>query len=129
MGSMRINRFAFNALLAVCLISLTRCTSTSGTETGWQKKNKELIAKYNLKERELSGLPKTTIVSNLEPAKVTSLDKLDSISLVPGCTCQTFLGKRYHDQCAATGTQCKNSGRSTCRPTGLYLCLKAPSTN
>ena len=92
MGSMRINRFAFNALLAVCLISLTRCTSTSGTETDWQKKNKELIAKYNLKERGLSGLPKTTIVSNLEPAKVTSLDKLDSIALYPGVNAKIFWG-------------------------------------
>lgn len=92
MRAMRRNKIAFNGLLAVFIVTLTQCTSTSGTKPEWQDKNKELIAKYNLKEKELSGLPNTTIISNLEPAKVTSLDKFDSIALYPGVNAKLFWG-------------------------------------
>jgi gluconolactonase len=92
MTVIRINKIGLNSLLAVCFIGLTRCTSTSGTESEWQSKNKELVAKYNLRERELSGLPKTMIASNLEAAKVKSLNKLDSIALYPGVNAKVFWG-------------------------------------
>jgi gluconolactonase len=84
------NKIVCIGLLTVSLIVLTNCSSTPGTE--WQKKNEELIAKYNLTERKLSGLPKTTTASNLEPAKVTGIDKLDSISLYKGVTAKLFWG-------------------------------------
>jgi gluconolactonase len=86
------NKIVCIVLLTISLIILTHCNSTSGSEPEWQKKNGELIAKYNLAERELSGLPKTTIASNLEPAKVTGLDKLDSIELYPGVNAKLFWG-------------------------------------
>jgi gluconolactonase len=86
------NKIVCIVLLTISSIILTHCNSTSGSEPEWQKKNRELIAKYNLAERELSGLPKTTIASNLEPAKVTGLDKLDSIELYPGVNAKLFWG-------------------------------------
>lgn len=92
MRAIRIEKNIFNSLLAITLISLTHCTSSTGSQPDWQKKNEELIAKYNLKEKELEGLPKTTIGSNLEPAKVTGPDKLDSVSLYPGVTAKFFWG-------------------------------------
>lgn len=79
-------------LLVTSLITLTHCSSTSGTEPEWKKTNKELITKYNLTERELPELPKTTIESNLEAAKVTSLDKLGSIALYEGVNAKLFWG-------------------------------------
>ncbi len=81
-----------HGLLSISIIILTQCTSTSGSEAEWQKKNKELIAKYNLTENKLSGLPKATIASNLEPAKVTSLEKLDSFALYPDVNAKLFWG-------------------------------------
>jgi gluconolactonase len=90
MSSTLTNKILFNGLLAVNLIGLTQCTSTSGPE--WQKKNKELIAQHNLTVRELSGLPKTMIESNIEPAKVKSLNNLDSIVLYPGVNARIFWG-------------------------------------
>lgn len=92
MRATRMNKLACSGLLATVLFTFTHCSSTSPAESDWQEKNKELIAKYNLKERELSGLPKTTIASNLEPAKVTSLEKLDSIALYPGVQAKLFWG-------------------------------------
>ena len=91
MRSSLIRKIICNSFLAACLFVLTHCSSTSGVEPGWEKTNKELIAKYNLTERKLTGLPKT-FESNLEPAKVTSIDNLDSIILFTGVKAKLFWG-------------------------------------
>jgi gluconolactonase len=87
-----MNRATSYSLMLTGLITLANCTSTSRTETQWQNKNKELITKYNLSERELPGLPKATVASNLEAAKVMALEKLDSIQLYPGVNARLFWG-------------------------------------
>jgi gluconolactonase len=79
-----IDRVLFVAIVVV----LTQCSSSPE----WQKKNKELIKQYNLTERVLSGLPKTAIESNLEPAKVATLDSLTSAELYPGVSASFFWG-------------------------------------
>jgi len=81
-----------NSFLAACLFVLTHCSSNPGVESEWDKTNKELIAKYNLTERTLPKLPKTIIESNLEPAKVKSVDNLDSVLLYPGVKAKLFWG-------------------------------------
>ncbi len=86
------NRIVIYGLLATSLLILTHCTTTSDSQPEWQKKNQKLIAEHKLNVRELSGLPKTTIASNLEPAKVIGLDKLDSIGLYPGVNAKLFWG-------------------------------------
>jgi len=91
MRALRQPKIAFNMLLAICLACLTNCSSSTDP-AGWEKKNNELIAKYNLTAQRLSGLPETTIASNVEPAKVTSLDKLDSVALYPGVNAKLFWG-------------------------------------
>ena len=59
MRSTLTNKFVSKSLLALSLISLTQCTSTSsGPEPEWAAKNKELIAEHKLTVREISGLPK-----------------------------------------------------------------------
>ena len=68
------NKFIFSSLLAAILIISTQCT----TVPEWQKKSQELIKQYNLTVREIPGLPKTGIKSNLEPGKVMSLDNFSS---------------------------------------------------
>ena len=90
MRSTLTNRILFKGLYVLSLIGFTQCNSTSAPE--WQKKNKELIAQHNLPVRELAGLPKTMIESNLEPAKVTSLNNLDSIVLYSGVNAKIFWG-------------------------------------
>lgn len=87
----RTTRIAFNILLIICVNCLLHCTS-SPYSSEWEKKNDELIAQYNLTAKELSGLPNTTIASNIEPAKVTSLDKLDSVALYPDINAKLFWG-------------------------------------
>ncbi|NJO25394.1 MAG: cupin domain-containing protein, partial [Bacteroidia bacterium] len=71
---------------------LTHCTSASGPEPEWAKKNNELIKQYDLRVRELSGLPEIKIASNLEPAKVKSVDSLASTILYPGVNVKIFWG-------------------------------------
>jgi gluconolactonase len=92
MRTIQLSKIVFKGLLAVTLIGLTHCTSSSGSIPEWQKKNEVLIRQYNLTEKNLSGLPKTTIASNLEAAKVKSLDKMDSIALYPGVNAKLFWG-------------------------------------
>lgn len=74
----------------VCLsaIVLMQCTS----DPAWKKKNDELIAQHNLTVREVRGLPKSTVESNLEPAKVKGLDSLSKVELHPGVTASMFWG-------------------------------------
>jgi len=78
------------SLLAIIVLCLTNCKSSSAPE--WHQKNEVLIKQYALTERELSGLPETTIGSSLEPGKVKSLDSLASVSLHPGVTAKIFWG-------------------------------------
>ena len=78
----------FPGLLALSLLILTQCAPTPE----WQKKNKELIRQYSLTEKMLSGLPKTKIASNLEPAKVTKLDSAATASLYPGVNAKLYWG-------------------------------------
>ena len=82
------NKIIFRCLLAAILIVMTQCTSVPD----WQKLNKELIKKYDLTVRELPGLPKTKIKSNLEPGKVTSLDSLINTELYPGVDARIYWG-------------------------------------
>jgi gluconolactonase len=87
-----MNKILFKGLLGISLFSLTQCTSTSGPEPDWAKKNEELIAEHKLTVRELSGLPNNSIESNIEAAKVKSLDNMDSIMLYPGVNAKVFWG-------------------------------------
>ena len=77
-----------SAMLTALAIAMMQCTSAPA----WQTKNKELIKQYNLTERELSGLPKTSLESNLDAAKVTSLDSLAGTELYAGVKANIFWG-------------------------------------
>src|SRR6188508_435381 len=92
MRSTRMTKAIFSCLLVTIVIFLTLCTSASGPEPEWTKKNKELIKQYNLTERELPGLPESKVASNLEPAKVTVVDSLASASLHAGVNAKLFWG-------------------------------------
>jgi gluconolactonase len=78
--------------LAIVALVFPNCGSVSTSAPEWEQHNEELIKKYDLKVRSLEGLPDNTIASNLEPAKVKSLDELDSISLYPGVNAHLFWG-------------------------------------
>src|SRR3989337_1676035 len=84
------NKIVVSGLLVASLFVLTHCSSSPVSE--WQKKNQELIEQYNLKVRQLGGVPKAAIASNLEAAKVKSLDNLDSTVLYPGVSAKFFWG-------------------------------------
>lgn len=83
-------KIVINSLLITSLIALLRCTSATSSE--WDKKNQELIEKYDLKIRPLAGVPETKVASNLEAAKVKSLHSLDSTVLHPGVNARFFWG-------------------------------------
>src|SRR5689334_13102355 len=87
-----LNRSFFWGILVVALFGLSHCMTVSNKSPEWEKTNGELIKKYDLKERSLTGLPESTVESNLEPAKVKDLNGLDSISLYPGVTAKLFWG-------------------------------------
>jgi gluconolactonase len=82
--------FFIHGLLVISLFVLTRCSSTSAS--GWEKKNEELIEKYDLEVRQLNGVPDITIASNLEAARVNSVDSLQTAELHPGVQAKVFWG-------------------------------------
>jgi gluconolactonase len=83
----------FPGLLLIASIFLfAHCTFTSGSAPDWRQKNEALIEKYDLKVRELPDLPKSTIASNLEAAKVKTVSALDSVNLYPGVNARIFWG-------------------------------------
>jgi gluconolactonase len=92
MQATRLQRTVCFGLLGFTLFAVSHCTSSSGAEHGWEKKNRELIAQYNLKEQQLSALPAAAVPSNLEAAQVTGLQKLDSVELHPGVGAKMFWG-------------------------------------
>jgi gluconolactonase len=75
-------------LLVLIVILLARCTSAPE----WQKKNNNLIKQYSLKVRQLTGLPKTNVVSNLQAGKVTTLDSIANTVLYPGVNAKIYWG-------------------------------------
>lgn len=85
-----LNKVVISGLLLASLFSLANCSSVSAPE--WQKKNRELIEKYDLKVRELAAVPNGGIASNLDAATVKRLDKLDSVLLHPGVNTKLFWG-------------------------------------
>lgn len=86
----RLNKIFTWGISAIFLLSMSHCTTVSNSSADWEQRNSELIKEYKLTKRSLTGLPKTTIASNLEPAKVT--DGLDSINLYPGVSANLFWG-------------------------------------
>ena len=90
MKSTRTNNMIICSLLAIIVLFMGNCKSSSAPE--WHQKNKALIKQHDLTERELSGLPETTIGSNLEPGKVKTLDSIGNVSLHPGVTAKIFWG-------------------------------------
>ena len=82
------NRIISPGMLVLILIVMAQCTSAPE----WQKKNNELIKQYSLTERQLTGLPKTKVVSNLQAGKVTSLDSIATTTLYPGVTAKLYWG-------------------------------------
>lgn len=73
-------------LLALPVMILVQCTGGSG----WEKRNKEVIKQYSIIGRERTDIPKTKIVSNLQPGKVTGLDSLPVTALHPGVSAKLY---------------------------------------
>jgi gluconolactonase len=70
------------------VILLAQCISAPE----WQKKNNDLVKQYSLKVRQLTGLPKTNVVSNLQAGKVTTLDSIANAVLYPGVNAKIYWG-------------------------------------
>ena len=81
-------KLIFPGLLVLIVILLAQCASAPE----WQKKNNNLIKQYSLTERQLAGLPKTNVVSNLQAGKVTTLDSIANTVLYPGVNAKIYWG-------------------------------------
>jgi gluconolactonase len=81
-------KLIFPGLLVLIVILLAQCTSAPE----WQKKNNYLIKQYSLTERQLAGLPKTNVVSNLQAGKVTTLDSIANTVLYAGVNAKIYWG-------------------------------------
>lgn len=93
MRAIVLRKILFHSLLVLCAVCLVYCNATSGSATDWQQTNEKLIEENKLTVRELTGLPKTGIASNLQPAKVTGMHNLDSMTLHPGVQARIFWGE------------------------------------
>ena len=89
MKSMFNKKILSPGLMAMAVIILTQCTSAPE----WKTKNGELIKQYSLTGRELTGLPKTKVNSNLGAGKVTSLESIAGTELYTGVNAKLYWGK------------------------------------
>jgi len=92
MQSLLAAKTIYGGFLGAILLVLTNCSSDAGSEPGWVTKNKKLIGQYNLTERKIPGLPVQNLTSNLEAAKVTSMDSLTNVMLYTGVNSKMFWG-------------------------------------
>lgn len=83
------SRILLPGLLFSASLMLIQCSSAPE----WKQKNDELITQYSLAGRELTGLPKTKVISNLEAGKVTSLESITSTELYPGVSAKLYWGQ------------------------------------
>ncbi len=83
------SRILLHGLLVSALIMMNQCSSAPE----WKQKNDELIKQYSLTGRELTSLPKTKIISNLEAGKVTSLENITGTELYPGVNAKLYWGQ------------------------------------
>lgn len=83
-----MKRIIVPGFLIIIMIIMGRCTSAPE----WQKKNNELIKQYALTVRQLSGIPKINIESNLVPGEVTSLNNLPGTDLHAGVKAKIYWG-------------------------------------
>ena len=81
-------KLIFPCLLVLIVILMAQCISAPE----WQKKNNDLVKQYSLTERQLAGLPKTNVVSNLQAGKVTTLDSIANTVLYPGVNAKIYWG-------------------------------------
>lgn len=77
-----------NALVIAAVAAMIQCKTTPE----WHEKNQELIKQHNLEKRELSGLPANSLQSNLDFAKVTSLESITSTELYSGVKAKIYWG-------------------------------------
>src|SRR5688500_16617954 len=89
MGRETTMKLIYTAVFTAIAIAMTGCNSST---PGWEEKNQALIKRHNLTARELSTLPQINHQSNLEPAKVSSVDKLISTELYPNVNAKMFWG-------------------------------------
>ncbi|MBP1665181.1 MAG: SMP-30/Gluconolaconase/LRE-like region-containing protein [Bacteroidetes bacterium] len=75
--------------LISALLMLNQCSPAPE----WKQKNDELITQYSLAGRELTGLPRTKVISNLEAGKVTSLESITGTELYPGVNAKLYWGQ------------------------------------
>jgi len=83
-----MKRIIVPGLLVIIMIIMGRCTSAPE----WQKKNSELIKQYGLTVRQLSGIPKINIESNLVLGEVTNLNSLPGTDLYAGVKAKIYWG-------------------------------------
>ena len=88
MKSMFQKKIYSASLMVMAVIILTQCNSAPE----WKAKNDQLIKQYSLTGRELKGLPKTKVTSNLEAGKVTSLESIAGIELYKGVNAKLYWG-------------------------------------
>jgi gluconolactonase len=77
-----------NSIWSAMIIVMMQCA----TAPEWHVKNEELIKQHNLTKRELSGLPKNSLESNVDHTKVASLESLATTDLYPGVNANIFWG-------------------------------------
>jgi gluconolactonase len=79
MNLLAMRQTALIGVPVAILMTMAYCTRTPE----WHTKNEELIAKYDLTKRELSGIPESSLEPDLEPGTVKSLESLPQVEPHP----------------------------------------------
>lgn len=77
-------------LLTLLAFALSRCSTAPSSP--WEEKNRQLIKQYDLKPRDLSGLPAPGVASNLGAGLIKGLDSVAQATLYPGVSAKISWG-------------------------------------
>ena len=79
----------YTLVFALVFASLAGCVK----QPAWMAKNKKIIKEQNIQGRTQQDIPKSKIVSNLEPGVVLAFDKLPVAEIAPGVKARLYWGK------------------------------------
>lgn len=85
--------FSRSSLTVIMLVGAAILVQSCTTRPEWEKKNKNVIKKYQVVGRTRTDIPDSKVTSNLKGGQVDSISNLPVINLAEGVTAKAYWGK------------------------------------
>ncbi len=86
-------KFGFSIVCAIVIASVSSSFIGCSKKPAWAAKNKKIIKEQNIQGQTRTDIPKSKLVSNLEPGVVIAFDHLPVTEISPGAKARLYWGK------------------------------------